>query len=219
MKLTMLGCGTSTGIPRIGNDWGDCDPAEPRNRRRRVSVMVESGGYRLIIDTTPDLREQLLSVDVAHIDAVFLTHDHADHAHGIDDLRQVYHAMRRPVDIYMSDATWAVMGRRFDYVFTGGGGYPATCRRHPLTDPIRVGPMAVRPFVQQHGPITSTGYRIEQGARALAYSTDINGIPGESEAFIEGLDLMPAGGPRIRRTPISMSRSAGSRGSSRRDRC
>lgn len=194
MKVTILGCGTSSGVPRIGGtdgagEWGLCDPREPRNRRRRVSILVEHDGVRLLIDTGPDLREQLLAARVAHLDAVFLTHDHADHAHGIDDLRQVFHAMRRPIDVWASDDTWAVLRQRFDYVFEGARGYPATCTAHRLVGPVAVGAMTVTPFAQNHGDIDSTGFRITAGGRAIAYSTDVKALYPESFPCLSGLDL------------------------------
>ncbi len=100
MKVRILGCGTSTGVPRIGNDWGDCDPDEPRNRRTRSSIMIESGGERLLVDCGPDMREQLLAARVIDIDRVIVTHEHADHCHGIDDLRQVAQHLGRPVPLH-----------------------------------------------------------------------------------------------------------------------
>src|SRR3546814_13462545 len=105
MKSRLLGCGTSSGVPRIGNDWGVCDPLNPRNRRTRASILVEADGYRVLVDTGPDMREQLLSADIGRVDAVIYTHDHADHCHGIDDLRQLYHVRGRPVDIYARPET------------------------------------------------------------------------------------------------------------------
>ena len=174
MKVVVLGCGTSSGVPRIGNDWGDCDPAEPKNRRRRVSLLIEHQGIRLLFDTSPDLREQLLDADVSTLDAVFYTHDHADHAHGIDDLRQVFHAMGRPVDCYADAATWAVLRRRFDYVFDGSDGYPATATAQALAPVMIFGSLTVRPFRQQHGTIESIGYRVEADGHAVAFSNDIS---------------------------------------------
>ncbi len=204
MKVTLLGCGTSSGVPRIGGpdgagDWGLCDPAEPRNRRRRVSLLVEHAGTTVLIDTGPDLREQLLSARVARLDAVFLTHDHADHAHGIDDLRQIFHAMRTPVACYASAATWSVLKRRFDYVFEGTQFYPATATASTLDGPVAIGAMTVTPFAQNHGNIDSTGYRIEAGACALAYSTDVKALYPESFPALAGLDLWVV--DALRRTP------------------
>lgn len=194
MKVTILGCGTSSGVPRIGGidgagDWGSCDPANPRNRRRRVSILVEHGGRTILIDTGPDLREQLLSARVSHIDAVFLTHDHADHAHGIDDLRQVFHAMGEPVACFASPATWAVLRTRFAYVFQGTKFYPPTCTATDLTGPVSVGTMRITGFQQNHGDIDSTGYRIEAAGRAVAYSTDVKALDARADAGLADLDL------------------------------
>lgn len=189
MRLTVLGSGTSSGVPRIGGDWGVCDPAEPKNRRRRVSVLVEQGAHALLIDTSPDMREQLLDAGVGHLDAVFYTHDHADHAHGIDDLRPLCHAMGRKIDCYATSATWDVLGSRFSYIFEGAGDYPAIAEKNILPDQLMIGSMRVTPFRQRHGPIDSVGYRIDCGGKSLAYSTDINGIPPESERHLQGLDL------------------------------
>lgn len=185
----MLGSGTSSGVPRIGNDWGRCDPGEPRNRRRRVSILVEHAGTRVLVDTSPDLREQLLAADVGRLDAVLFTHDHADHSHGIDDLRQVFHAMGRPVDCYAHPATWAVLKRRFDYVFEGRDGYPPTCIAHVMPDRLGLGALSISWFPQIHGNIKSAGYRFEAAGRAAAYSTDINDLTPEAELALERLDL------------------------------
>jgi len=194
VKVTMLGSGTSSGVPRIGGpdgagEWGACDPGNPKNRRRRVALLVQQGGSNILIDTGPDLREQLLSAHVAHLDAVFLTHDHADHAHGIDDLRQVFHAMGTPVACYASPATWSVLRPRFSYVFAGTRFYPPTCTATDLSGPINVGAMLVTPFQQNHGDIDSTGFRIDWGGRALAYSTDVKALDARADAALTGLDL------------------------------
>ncbi len=190
----MLGSGTSSGVPRIGGadgagDWGDCDPRDPRNRRRRVSLLVQHEGHTILIDTGPDLREQLLSARVKSLDAVFLTHDHADHAHGIDDLRQVFHTMRRPVECHASAATWSVLRQRFNYVFEGSEFYPPTCIANELDGPVAVGDMRVTGFAQNHGNIDSTGYRIETDAAALAYSTDVKALDARADAGLASLDL------------------------------
>ena len=194
MKVTILGCGTSSGVPRIGGidgagDWGNCDPGNPKNRRRRVSLLVEHNGYTLLIDTGPDLREQLLGARISRLDAVFLTHDHADHAHGIDDLRQVFHAMGEPVACYASAPTWTVLRSRFSYVFEGTRFYPPTCTATDLVAPVRVGQMLVTGFEQNHGNIDSTGYRIEAAGRAVAYSTDVKALDARADAGLANLDL------------------------------
>ena len=113
MRVTVLGCGPSTGVPVIGGNWGRCDPNDPRNRRRRVSVLVEVGGVVILIDTSPDLREQLLDAGVTRIDAVVMTHAHADHLHGIDDLRSVNRLMRSAIPLYANARTLAEIGSRF----------------------------------------------------------------------------------------------------------
>lgn len=190
----MLGCGTSSGVPRLGGadgagDWGDCDPSEPRNRRRRVSVLVEHHGTNILIDAGPDLREQLLSARVRHLDAVLFTHDHADHAHGIDDLRQIFHLMRRPVACHAIPATWSVLERRFDYVFQGTEFYPATCTATHITAPFAIGDITVTAFAQNHGNIDSTGFRLAAAGRALAYSTDVKALDDRAAAALADLDL------------------------------
>ncbi len=189
MKVTILGSGTSSGVPRIGNNWGDCDPKEPKNRRRRVSLLVEAEDHVILIDTSPDLREQLLSAEVTRLDAVLYTHDHADHTHGLDDLRQVFHIMRRPVDCYATPGTWSVLKRRFGYAFTDSDGYPASCRAHEIAKPFAVGPMTITPFEQIHGPIKSTGYRIDHKGRSVAYSTDISDLTLSADNAVKGVDL------------------------------
>lgn len=194
MKITLLGSGTSTGVPRLGGadghgDWGNCDPTEPRNRRRRVSLLVECGATRVLIDTTPDLRAQLLDAGVGRLDAVLYTHDHADHAHGVDDLRQLFHNARRPVDCYADQATLNALTRRFNYVFKGSGGYPATCNAHVLPRELRVGPLTITHFRQHHGGVDSIGYRIEGQGAAIAYSTDVKTMPDAAFAALQNLDL------------------------------
>ena len=185
----MLGSGTSSGVPRIGGDWGDCDPAEPKNRRRRVSLVVEHDGKTIIIDTSPDFREQMLSANIGRLDAVFFTHDHADHAHGIDDLRQVFHNMGAPVACYATAATWSVIKCRFDYVFAGTKFYPPTCVAHDLDGPVTIGGITVTGYQHNHGNIDATGYRIEAAGRALAYSTDVKALDERADAALAGLDL------------------------------
>jgi phosphoribosyl 1,2-cyclic phosphate phosphodiesterase len=194
MRITILGCGTSSGVPRIGGpdgagNWGLCDPGNPKNRRRRVSVLVEAAGKTVLVDCGPDCREQLLSARVAHLDAVIITHDHADHAHGIDDLRQLFHAMRRPVDVWASPATFSVLKARFDYVFHGAAGYPATCTAHDLVAPIALGDLRITGFPQLHGDIESTGVRFDHAGKSFAYSTDVKGFDARAEAALSGLDL------------------------------
>ena len=202
MKFTMLGSGTSSGVPRVGTGWGDCDPKEPRNRRRRVSALVECGGQSVLIDTSPDLREQLLDADVQHLDAVLFTHDHADHAHGIDDLRPLVQNMGgQPLACHADADTLSTLLKRFNYIFNGAGGYPPIAKAVPLEARFSIGPMMVQSFTQIHGERMSMGFRFDQGGRALAYSTDINGLTEECETCLHGLDLWVVDALRIKPHP------------------
>lgn len=189
MKLRILGCGTSFGVPRIGNDWGECDPAEPRNRRRRVSVLLEHEGTRILVDTSPDLREQLLDAGIGTLDAVIWTHDHADHVHGIDDLRSVFHHRGAPVPGFARPWTLDALARRFGYVFEGKGGYPATVEARPLADSLEIGPVRVRAVDQPHGGVTSAGLRFEAGGRSIGYSTDVSELTADMKSLFQGIDV------------------------------
>lgn len=189
MKLTMLGCGTSSGVPRIGNDWGACDPAEPRNRRTRVSVLVEHEGVRVLVDTGPDMREQLLAAGVGEIDLVIWTHDHADHCNGIDDLRQVYHRMRRPVRGMARPFTQASLVERFGYVFHGRPGYPPTVALEPLPDRVELGGLTIRVVDQPHGSVSSAGLRFEANGRSIAYATDCSALTPAMFDLYRGTDV------------------------------
>ncbi|WP_138379999.1 MBL fold metallo-hydrolase [Luteithermobacter gelatinilyticus] len=186
MKVTILGCGTSGGVPRIGNIWGVCDRNNPKNRRRRSSIYVEEQGTALLVDTSPDLREQCLDAGITRLDGVLYTHDHADHTHGIDDLRGIFQCMKKRVDVYAGPETRAVLKRRFDYIFTSQGGYPAIANMHEIeTSPFRIGAIDIQPFLQNHGNTTSYGFRLNK----VAYSTDFNVIPEESHKYLHNLDL------------------------------
>ena len=189
MRVGILGCGTSSGVPRIGNDWGQCDPAEPRNARRRVSILVETTTTRILVDTSPDLRQQLLDAGVGHVDAVIWTHDHADHVHGLDDLRQLYHNGGTPIAGYARPATIAVLMRRFGYVFAGADGYPATARLSDLTERMTIGDIQVSSVDQPHGGITSAGLRFDAGGAAAAYATDFHAMTDGMRALYGGVDL------------------------------
>ncbi|HEV2866332.1 MAG TPA: MBL fold metallo-hydrolase [Allosphingosinicella sp.] len=201
MKLTILGCGTSFGVPRIGNDWGECDPAEPRNRRRRVSILVEHEGVRILVDTSPDLREQLLGAGVSSLDAVIWTHDHADHCHGIDDLRGVFHARGRPVAGYARRESLDSLSARFRYVFEGKGGYPSIVEGRLLPDRLEVGGVTVSVADQPHGAITSAGLRFDAAGKSIVYSTDFNALTKDMEALFRGCDIWVADALRRRPHP------------------
>ena len=174
MRVRILGSGTSSGVPRIGNDWGACDPNEPRNRRLRSSILVEHEDTRILVDTSPDMREQLLAANVSTLDAVIWTHDHADHCHGIDDLRQVFHSMKRAVPGYARAATLAAIQTRFAYAFAGRDGYPSTVAAAVLPDRMTIGSIDVTTVDQPHGSICTAGLRFEAGGIAIGYATDFN---------------------------------------------
>lgn len=189
MKLRLLGCGTSSGVPRVGNLWGDCDPGNPRNRRRRVSILVEHDDSRILVDTGPDLREQLLDAKICGVAAVLWTHDHADHCHGIDDLRQLYHFTGTPVPGFARSETLATLRARFGYVFEGKGGYPAIVEPQLLPDRSLIGGIEVGVVDQPHGTITSAGLRFDAGGASIGYSTDFNELTRDMIALFEGVDV------------------------------
>jgi phosphoribosyl 1,2-cyclic phosphate phosphodiesterase len=188
-KVTILGCGTSSGVPRIGNDWGKCDPAEPKNRRTRVSILVESATTRILVDTSPDMRAQLLAADVIDIDAILWTHDHADHSHGIDDVRQIFHHRGGPVQGYARAQTMRQMRARFAYVFDGRHGYHPTVVANDLPDGLRIGDIDIACVDQPHGEIFSTGFRFGHGGRSIGYATDFHALTPDMLALYDGLDV------------------------------
>ncbi|MEP7317042.1 MAG: MBL fold metallo-hydrolase [Sphingomicrobium sp.] len=189
MKVRILGCGTSTGVPRIGNDWGTCDPGNPRNRRTRSSILIESARQHLLVDCGPDMRQQLLDADIADLAVVIVTHDHADHCHGIDDLRQVAQATGRPVPIYARPETLRRLGKRFAYAFDGTPLYPAVLDPHPVQDRVVFGAATLTFVDQPHGGITSLGIRADEGGRTLAYAIDFHDLTDAMAALYRGVDL------------------------------
>jgi len=201
-RAVILGCGSSGGVPRVGGedgrgDWGSCDPQEPKNRRSRCSLMVEahlpSGGKTtVVIDTSPDFRAQMLAAAVAHVDAIVLTHDHADQTHGIDDLRAFAIRNRKRVPIWLDRTTAGGVIDRFRYCFAQAdeSWYPAIieeCAIPPCGEKFSVrgaaGKISFTPFLQEHGPVNSLGFRIGD----LAYSSDVNGLPDQSFAILKGV--------------------------------
>lgn len=191
MKLIMLGSGTSTGVPRIGNDWGDCDPEEPRNRRTRASIVVESDeGSRLLVDTSTDLRHQLLANRIERVDGVFWTHDHADHCHGVDDLRPMRYGRGGPLPGYGSEETVRRLRARFSYVFAGQYGYPTIVTLDTL-DRVRMCAGMVVDWCQMpHGHTNSTAYRFESDRRSIGYATDFSAITREMVDLFSGVNLL-----------------------------
>jgi phosphoribosyl 1,2-cyclic phosphate phosphodiesterase len=205
--LTILGCGSSGGVPRIGNQWGACNPAQPKNRRRRCSVLLrkrgKEGETRVLIDTSPDLREQMLDADIDAIDGVIFTHEHADHTHGIDELRSFYLIQRKKVKVWANDRTGTMLLGRFGYCFYSppGSDYPPILHLFRINpgEPVEIGgaggTVATLPFEVEHGNIRALGLRIGRAA----YTPDLNGIPEESLPHLEGLDLWIV--DALKRTP------------------
>jgi phosphoribosyl 1,2-cyclic phosphate phosphodiesterase len=213
LTLTILGCGSSAGVPRPALGWGKCDPNNPRNRRRRCSLLVErtsgNGLTRIVIDTSPDLREQLIDAEVDHIDAVFLTHEHADQTHGIDDLRSVVLHQRRRIPVYLNQSTADHVLLRFSYCFVSppGSDYPPILDNHSIetgesrTIEGKGGPVMLSAFIIQHGNIPALGYRIGNAA----YTPDVSDIPAASWPFLENLDLWIIDGLRYAPHPSHFS--------------
>jgi phosphoribosyl 1,2-cyclic phosphate phosphodiesterase len=198
--VTILGCGSSGGVPRLGGadgrgDWGDCDPAEPKNRRRRCALLVErrgAGGVtRVLIDTSPDMRAQLIDAGVGTLEAVVFTHSHADHMHGIDDLRQVVFNRRARLQVWADGPTQEALLSRFGYAFVqpAGSPYPPILDLNLIDGPVRIdgpgGAVRLIPFRAYHGAIDALGFRIGD----LAYLPDAVGIPDETWPHLAGLKV------------------------------
>ena len=213
LSFTILGCGSSGGVPRPALGWGDCNPANPRNRRRRTSLLVDRHGpaglTRVLIDTSPDLREQLLDAEVEHLDAVLYTHEHADHTHGIDDLRGLFIRHRRPVDVYLDEPTARAVRARFAYCFEAASGsdYPPIATEHRLVPGQEIviagkgGPIRALPILQAHGDIASLGFRFG----AMAYCCDLSGLSDASVAALAKLDVWIVDALRYRPHPSHFS--------------
>jgi phosphoribosyl 1,2-cyclic phosphate phosphodiesterase len=213
LTLTILGCGSSAGVPRPALGWGACDPNNPKNRRRRCSLLAEQTGdrgvTRVVIDTSPDLRVQLIDADVDHIDAVFLTHEHADQTHGIDDLRSVVLHQRRRIPVYLSQSTADQILLRFSYCFVSPpeSDYPPILDSHliqageNLAIEGKGGALTLSAFLVQHGNIPALGYRIGDAA----YTPDVSDIPPASWPFLQNLDLWIIDGLRYAGHPSHFS--------------
>ena len=195
LRFTILGCGSSGGVPRLGGFWGDCDPVNPKNRRRRCSMLVEriagDAVTRVLIDTSPDMREQLLDADVGQLDGVVFTHSHADHTHGIDDLRQIVFNRRQRLSVWADAPTQEALISRFGYAFVQpeGSPYPPILDLHSIKGPFEVpgpaGPITFTPFEVDHGAMQALGFRIG----GLAYLPDVLAIPEASWPLLAGLDV------------------------------
>lgn len=189
MKVTVLGCGSSGGVPLIGNRWGLCDPAEPRNRRSRASILVEEAGAVVLVDMTPDARTQLLACDLQDLTAVLFTHAHADHCHGIDELRSINWMTGKPIDIYASAETLEELRARFPYALgesrqVGRSAfYKPAIISHAIEGAFEIQGLRVLPFAQQHGPMRSLGFRFG----SFAYSTDVSELDEAAFAALDGV--------------------------------
>lgn len=197
-RIILLGTGSSGGVPRVGGDWGACNPLEPKNRRRRCCALVQKRGENdtltnILIDTSPDLREQLLETRITHLDAVVYTHDHADQSHGIDDVRALAIRQRRAIPVYFDDHARGSLMQRFEYCFVGAKGYPAILSPHhtvyegqAFQVPGQGGAVEFMPVPMVHGPIPCTGYRIGNAA----YCNDVNDLPVSARKHLKGLDTL-----------------------------
>ena len=191
MRLTILGCGSSPGTPAVDRGWGECDPENPRNRRLRPSVIVEEGATRVLVDTSPDLREQLLGAGVKRLDAVLYTHYHADHLHGIDDLRPINRFINAPLDIHADGETLSHIRKRFDYVLDplaedAGFYYKPTLIAHEISggERFRIGAIEVTAIGQDHGYCSSLGFRFGD----MADSVDVAELDNEAFALLDGIE-------------------------------
>ncbi len=195
LSFTILGCGSSGGVPRLGGRWGECDPANPKNRRRRCSLLIrretEAGTTAVLIDTSPDLRAQLLDAGVGLLDAVVYTHAHADHVHGIDDLRMVVFNRRARLPVWADAATQEALYARFAYAFVqpDGSPYPPILDMHAINGPVTIegagGPITLTPFEVEHGSIAALGFRVGD----VAYLPDVSEIPDGVWPALDGLDV------------------------------
>lgn len=203
MRVTILGCGTSAGVPRVGGpggkgEWGAANPFDPRNRRTRCSILVQDQGKTLLIDTSPDVRSQLLAAEVERVDAVIWTHDHADQCHGIDDLRPF--ALRQgQIESWSDERTYGVLSRRFGYCFhaEGNGFYNPIYRHTVISGPFQAAGLPVMPFLQDHGTIPSLGFRFG----AVGYANDVVMLPEESLKALEGVEVLIVDAMRYRPHP------------------
>ena len=211
--ITILGCGSSGGVPRVGQGWGACDPRNPRNRRRRCSILVErrseAGATTVLVDTSPDARAQLIDANVTRLDAILMTHAHADHTHGIDDVRPLVILARKRIDMYMDAPTSVTVNASFGYIFQTpqGSNYPALLNEKRLTPgaPCVIdgpgGAIEATPFALRHGEIDALGFRFGD----IAYTPDVITIPDAALPFLENLDCWIIDALRHTRHPSHFS--------------
>lgn len=189
MKIRILGCGTSTGVPKIGNEWGACDPDEPRNMRLRTSILVESAGEHVLVDCGPDLRQQLLAAEVARLDGVIVTHAHGDHCHGIDELRPVAQAIGGPVPLYARADVLDELKLRFAYAFEQSDFYRPIAEAREISDDLIFGNCRVRFVDQPHGGPTSLGLRFDEGGYSVGYAIDFSALSDEMMDLYRNVDV------------------------------
>jgi phosphoribosyl 1,2-cyclic phosphate phosphodiesterase len=189
LKVRILGCGTSTGVPKIGNEWGLCDPDEPRNSRLRTSILVESGGERMLVDCGPDLRQQLLDAKVGRLDGVIVTHAHGDHCHGIDELRPVAQAIGGPVPLHARADVLNELKLRFAYAFAQSDFYRPIAEARGLGEDLRFGNTGVRFVDQPHGGPTSLGLRFDEAGYSIGYAIDFSELNDDMAALYQGVDV------------------------------
>ncbi|WP_224825670.1 MBL fold metallo-hydrolase [Cognatishimia sp. MH4019] len=195
-RFTILGCGSSGGVPRLGGNWGDCDPNNPKNRRRRCSMLIEQDGpdgtTRILIDTSPDMRSQLLDAGVGELDAVVYTHSHADHVHGLDDIRMIVYNMRARLNVWADEATQKDLYARFGYAFIQpeGSNYPPICEMNTIDGDVIIdgagGPVTLTPFYANHGMMDALGFRVGD----LAYLPDVADLFPNAWEKLTGLDTL-----------------------------
>ena len=214
LRFTILGCGSSTGVPRVGGDWGNCDPDNPKNRRQRCSILVQKfaasgASTNVLVDTSPDLRNQLLGVGIDHVDGVLYTHDHADHTHGIDDLRVMALRARARVPVYFDQRTAGIVQNRFSYCFITppGSDYPPILEPEEIAPGVDIvvggagGPITASAFEVVHGTINALGFRFDD----VAYLPDVSDIPEAAQAALAGLDVWIVDALRTRAHPSHFS--------------
>ena len=189
MKIRILGCGTSTGVPKIGNEWGQCDPNEPRNARLRTSILVESAGERMLVDCGPDLRQQLLAAEACKLEGVILTHTHGDHCHGLDELRPVAQAIGGPVPLHARGQDLEELRQRFGYAFKQSDFYRPIAAAREIGDQLEFGETVARFVEQPHGGPTSLGMRFDEGDKSEVYAIDFSDLTDDMAQLYEGADV------------------------------
>lgn len=189
MKVRILGCGTSTGVPRIGNQWGHCDPGEPRNARLRTSILVESAGELMLVDCGPDLRQQLLRAEVGRLDGVIVTHAHGDHCHGIDELRPVAQAIGGPLALHARRNVLDELELRFAYAFEQSGFYRPILEARELGETLNFGQCRATFVDQPHGGPQSLGLRFDEDGYSVAYAVDFSELTEDMATLYKDVDV------------------------------